>query len=463
MSRFCPVYPKPHKARSGALRLFSSLRRSWLDGLVERNYQMQMAEVKFPGLDLYIVNDPKLVREAMVDEYANFPKTDLLGKLLDPLIGPSIFTTNGRQWQIQREMVGTGFSHMRLKTAFPLMMAAVDAMEARVAALPDGIVTDIDQEMTHVTADIIFRTILSLSMESEDARKIFHNFNIFQKMAPRQITPIMFGLPRWLSPWLDIYRSNRAAREIRSLLEKFIRPRFDAHRAGNPGEHQDILSALLGAKNPDTGDGFAFSELVDQVGMLFLAGHETSASALAWSLYLISMSPEIQERMHAELSAVVGDGDIEYGHVKDLELTWNVFRESLRLYPPVGFFVRQAKVGRTMRGKNVAKDAIIVIAPWLIQRHRDLWERPDEFDPDRFASDSAKESLKCAYLPFGMGPRVCIGASFALQEAALILATLVRRFRFAAPPDGQAPQPVGRLTIRSENGVRVTIHKRTAT
>lgn len=459
MSRFYPVYPKPLKRKASMLLMFFGKRRSWLDGLYERSYGMKMGQVSLPGLELYMVNEPPLVRRILIEQAAKFPKHALLGKLLKPLLGESIFTTNGEQWQRQRQMMDQSFAHTRLKLVFPLMKAAASAMQDRLDRLPDGAAYDVDIEMTHVTADIIFRTILSQTLEGETAHKIFDAFTRFQALAPRLLNPIIFRLPRLFSPWLAIRRSNQAAREIRSQLEVFILPRYEAHHLGNPGAQQDILASLLDAVDPNTGQGFSFDELVDQVAMLFLAGHETSASALAWSLYLISMSPEIQERMHAEAVAVIGDKEPEYSDIKQMQLIWNVFRETLRLYPPVGFFARQATETQVMRDKTVHADSSVIIAPWLIHRHRELWERPDEFDPDRYASDSARESLKCAYLPFGLGPRVCMGATFALQEAGLILATLVKRYRFEPLAD-HTPEPVGRLTIRSGNGIRVGVYKR---
>lgn len=459
MSRFCPVYPKPRKNKASALLMLFGKRRSWLDGLYERSYGMKMGEVKLPGGQLYMVNEPPLVRRILIEQAAKFPKHTMLGKLLAPLLGESIFTTNGAQWQRQRSMMDGSFAQTRLKLVFPLMKAAAAAMQERLDQLADGAEYDIDIEMTHVTADIIFRTILSQTLEGETSRKIFEEFTRFQEMAPRIVNPMLFRLPRIFSPWLATRRSNRAAREIRAQLEVFIRPRFDAHRAGNPGEHQDILASLLDAVDPVAGTGFSFDELVDQVAMLFLAGHETSASALSWALYLMSHQPEIQERMHAEAMAIMGEREPEYSDIKSMELIWNVFRETLRLYPPVGFFAREATETQGMRDKTVQEGASVIIAPWLIHRHRELWERPDEFDPDRYATASARESLKCAYLPFSLGPRVCMGATFALQEAGLILATLVKHYKFEAPA-GYTPEPVGRLTVRSENGVRVIIRKR---
>lgn len=458
MAHLCPFYPKPRKSKASALLMFFSARRSWLDALYERSYRMQMGEVHLPGLDLYMVNEPKLVKEVMNDAEANFPKSALLGESLKPLLGESIFTTNGAQWRRQRDMMDPAFAQARLNVAFPVMRAATDDMLKRLAALPDGVEYDLEVEMTHVTADIIFRTIFSVPMEGADARRIFEAFARFQAIAPRLLLPSIYGV-RWLVwPW-DRWRSAKAASEIRGLLEKLIRPRYDAHHAGKPAASVDILQSFLEARDPQTGAAFSFNELVDQVAMLFLAGHETSASALTWAAYLLAMDGGVQERVYEEVVERLAGRDAELPDMKALTLTRNVFRETLRLFPPVGFIARQAEQVCPMRDKTVTEGATVVVSPWLIHRHRDLWQAPDAFNPDRYSEEDARASLKLAYLPFGMGPRVCMGASFALQEATLILASLVRHFRLVAVT-GHEPQPVGRLTIRSANGVRLKLHRR---
>ena len=455
---FCPAYPRPRRSKASALLMFFSARRSWLDALYERSYRMQMGEVHLPGLDLYMVNEPALVRRVMSEAATDFPKSPLLGDALRPLLGDSIFTTNGTQWRRQRDMMDPAFAQARLGVAFPVMRAATEAMMERLAGLPDGAEHDLEVEMTHVTADIIFRTIFSVPMEGADARRIFAAFARFQAIAPRLLLPSIYGA-RWLVwPW-DAWRSRRAAQEIRGLLEKLIRPRVEAQRAGQAPMHSDILQSFMETTDPATGTPFSFDELVDQVAMLFLAGHETSASALTWAAHLLANSPEVQQRTHAEVTQQFGGREPELGDMKALELTRNVFRETLRLFPPVGFMARQAASGCTLRKKPVPQGATVVVAPWLIQRHRELWNEPDAFDPDRYADGAARESLRQAYLPFGMGPRVCLGAAFALQEATLILASLLRGYRLTAV-EGHVPQPVGRLTIRSANGVRLRLHRR---
>ena len=457
---FCPAYPTPRQHKASGLLMFFSARRSWLDALYERSYRMQMGEVHLPGLDLYMVNEPTLVRQVLTNAGDNFPKSALLGEALQPLLGESIFTTNGAQWQRQREMMDPAFAQARLNVAFPVMREATDAMLMRLAALPDGAEHDLEVEMTHVTADIIFRTIFSEPMAGPDAHRVFDAFSRFQAQVPRLMLPSLFG-KRWLRwPW-DAWRSRRAAREIRGLLEKLVRPRYEAHHAGCPATRQDILASFLDARDPDSGEPFSFEALVDQVAMLFLAGHETSASALTWATHLLAQAPDVQARVHTEVTAQLGTRAPELGDMKALPLTRNVFRETLRLFPPVGFMARQTSRGCPMRKKQVPAGATVVVAPWLIHRHRDLWPEPDAFNPDRYDGDASREALKQAYLPFGMGPRVCMGAAFALQEATLILAQLVRRYRLEAVP-GHVPQPVGRLTIRSANGVRLRLFRRDA-
>ncbi len=456
--KFCPYYPQPRKSKATLLNLFFSARHSWLDALYERSYQMRMGEVHLPGLDLYMVNEPAAVRQIMEDRNGDFLKSPLLGDALRPLLGDSIFTTNGNQWQRQRTMMNPAFEQARMQVAFPVMQDAVNAMMIRLDQLPEGVEHDMEVEMTYVTADIIFRTIFSQPMEGDDARRIFHAFARFQALAPRLMLPSLFGV-RWLVwPW-DTWRSRRAATEIRRLLEKLIQPRYAAYQQAATGQPRDILQSFLEARDAATGTPFNFEELVDQVAMLFLAGHETSASALTWTCHLIAHSKDVQDRMHAEAAALGNPASLQASDLKSLELIRNVFRETLRLFPPVGFIARQASTGCPLGGKQINTGDTIVVAPWLIQRHRKYWQAPDHFDPDRFERPGTRDSLRQAYLPFGMGPRVCLGAAFALQEATLILARLVRDYELTPVP-GHVPIPVGRLTIRSANGVRLLLTRR---
>lgn len=453
----CPVRPQPLKNKAGIWKLFFKKHRSWMDGLYERSYSMKMGEVRLPGAPLYMVNQPDLVRRVMVDEFAAFPKHKMMGDILEPLLGESIFTTNGALWKKQREMLNPAFEMARVQHVFSLMQDAATAMDARLEKYAAQEAADMDYEMTYVTADIIFRTILSVSIEGDDARRIFESFIQFQKDSPKTALFHMFNLPRW---W-PAYRAGErrraiAGKEIRDVLERLIRPRFDTVRSGLVDEKNDILSSLLVAIDPDTGVPFTFNEIVDQIAMLFLAGHETSASALTWSLYLLSLHPDIQAQAADEAHIALSDDPVTVSSIRKMGLIRDIFREALRLYPPVGFFARECAHATTMRDKTMAKNSVVVIAPWLIHRHQKYWNRPDEFDPTRFSGKKEGAAIRDSFLPFGMGPRVCIGTAFAMQEAVLILATILKKYE-VRPVAGFEPKPVGRITVRSENGMQLRL------
>jgi cytochrome P450 len=338
------------------------------------------------------------------------------------------------------------------------MLAAVQALLRRLETMPDGSPCAVDAEMAHVTADVILRTIFSTTMEGADAREVFDAFESFQRLAPKAT------MPRYRPPWLALFSydgsSRRAAARIRALLAELVRPRLLAFRSGQ-GAGNDLLAALLAASDAPGAAPWTLEELVDVVAVLFLAGHETSASALSWALYLLANAPQVQSRLADEALAGWSGEAPQLRDIRSLDLAKRVLRETLRLFPPIGFLVREASGSDEIRGKRIEPGTTMVVSPWLIQRHRLFWERPDEFDPDRFLVASGIESAKSAYLPFSMGPRVCAGAGFAQQEVTLVLAMLVRRFRFEPVP-GHVPMPVARLTTRSGNGVRLRLFRRAA-
>jgi len=457
MTDYVPPKPPPQRRKLSPLDHIRKSRRCSLSSLYEKSYSMRMGQIWTPLRNLYFVNQPDLVDRVLTKEAEHFPKSKHMGTMLSLLLGDGIFVSNGEVWRRQRRMMDPAFNQARIQDVFPLMRDATEAMGERLRRHPDGDVLAIDEETTHVTADIIFRTIFSRELKRQEADRIFRAFGHFQELAYSQGLWALAGLPKFLSAGRLL--AGRHARTIRGLLERDVQQRLEELASHDPPQRKDILASLLDAVDSVTGDKFTRKELVDQIAVMFLAGHETSASALAWALYLIAMRSDIQERMHTEAVAVLGDRLPEFGDIKRLKLARDVFREALRLYPPVAYIGREAMHLERMRDKVVKRGSVIFISPWLIHRHRRLWDRPDEFDPDRFSDPASKESIRSAYIPFSAGPRVCLGASFAMQEAVLILSSLVRRFRFA-PVEAHTPKPIARLTLRSENGIRLRIFKR---
>lgn len=465
---FVPPKPKPLPQKANLYQRLRNGLRSGLSLFLGGSYtDLGVGRHKVPQLpdfstrEMFTVRDPELIREVLVRRSEEFPKSALMDDMLNELIGYSIFVSNGEVWKRQRRIIDPALEGARVKEVFQRMAdavaAAIERFEAH-AARPDAATTpiDVDIEMTHFTADVIFRTIFSEPMTAEGARRIFSAFEIFQHHAYAHGMLRLTRFPVNLLP--GAWRARRAAREIRDVLKGPIDRRLALIARGEEPP-QDILYSLMTTPDPASGTCFDAAELLDQVSMLFLAGHETSAAGLGWTLYLIANCPHIQDRMREEADRVLGDRAAEFGDMKRLELIRDTFREGLRMYPPVPFVSRDATRDERMKNRDVKEGSVVFVAAWLMHRHQILWERPDEFDPDRFATDAGRESARCAYLPFSMGPRVCPGAAFALQEATLFLAELVRRFE-VSPTPGHTPDPIARLTLRSSNGVPLIVQRR---
>jgi cytochrome P450 len=452
---FTPPYPIPHKSKASLFKRFLTGWNSWIHTLFDRSYTMKMGEIRLPRLDFFIANDLSVVDRVMDDREKVFPKHSFLNDLLDPLIGNSVFSANGKDWEQQREMVNPAFAHTNLKRVFPAMQAAVDDLLAQIGRLDRSGPIEVDPLMTHVAADIIYRTIFSVKLDQASADQIYHAFHRYQKNVQPAAMLRLYGLP------LLGYRARakRAAAEIHGVFGPIVRARHDAWHSGTGTAQEDILQALLEARHPESGEPFSYDKIMEQVSTIFLAGHETAASAMTWALYLLSECPHLQEALVAEIEGETGGAAIGFEHLRGMNGIRNLFRETLRLYPPVSFLIREVTSPTTFRDKLVQTGAMIVVSPWLIQRNRDNWKCPHAFAPDRFDDPEEAEACRRAYLPFGKGPRICIGAGFAQQEGMLILASLIRAFRLRYP-DVAKPEPVSRLTLRPKKAVRLWFEER---
>ena len=409
---------------------------------------------------LYTVREPELIREVLAGRAGDFPKSRLMRSMLSDLIGDSVFVANGETWRWRRAIVDQALEQARVRDVMEQMRAAADALadriEAQLGAAGEAVVR-VDIEATHFAADVIFRTLFSEPIADEDAARIVRAFERYQGVAYAHGMLRLARLPVDLFP--GALKRRRSARAIRAVLEKPLRRRLDALAAGGEAPSSDILASLIACADPETGRRFGPDELLDEVAMLFLAGHETSASALGWALYLLAVAPAAQDQVHAEARAVLGERPAAFADMKALAFTRNVFREALRLYPPVAQIARDSTAREHMCGHDVAPGAVVFCPPWILHRQPRFWTDPDAFVPDRFETEPGREAARQAYFPFSLGPRVCPGAAFALQEATLALAMLTRRFAFA-PVEGREPEPVGRLTLRSGNGVALEIRRR---
>ena len=230
------------------------------------------------------------------------------------------------------------------------------------------------------------------------------------------------------------------------VIRKAIGELLDTHTGEGGKDYDDIASALMLARD-ESGHGFTREELIDQLGVMFLAGHETSASALTWVFFILSQQAECVKRIRAEVDALCGDQPISFEQSKKLTFTRNVFREVIRLYPPITFLPRVAMEDTRLGSRRIKRGALVIVAPWVLHRHKAYWRDPDLFDPDRFSPERENEITSNAYIPFGLGPRICSGAAFASVEAVLIIASLIRAFDIETL-DAEKVTPAARLTTR---------------
>lgn len=468
MSLFIAPRPPPLPKKASLSQFLRVGLRSALSMFLESSYgTKQVGQIRLPTFpfgkirSLYTIRAFDLLREVLVKRAADFPKSMLMGSMLQQLLGNGIFVSNGDVWRRQRRMMDPAFEGARIREVFPMMRDAAEAAVGRLEARLGGPDADrpvmMDVETTHFTADIIFRTIFSQPITREQSEDIFRAFETFQNVGYAHGFLRVFGFPTGVLP--GALRGALAARRIRRHLKRPLDARLKAIRDGKPTPQDDILASLISATDPETGTKFDGTELLDQIAVLFLAGHETSASTLAWAMYLLASCPHLQERVHEEAVRVFGERPPEFGDIKKLAFTRDVVRETLRLYPPVAFVARDSSQEEHFGTKTIPPHSVMFIPLWLVHRHRENWADPDAFDPDRFAREESQESIRCSYLPFSMGPRVCVGASFAMQETVLYVAWLVRHFRFAPTP-GHTPEPVSRLTLRSLNGIPLIVERR---
>ncbi|MCF6431240.1 cytochrome P450 [Leisingera sp. MMG026] len=451
MTQAMPPKPPARPDRVSLWRYVKLFRQDILSAQPARLYRAWMAEFRTPFFRSFLVNQPELVKVLLKERPEDFPKSDRIAEGLKPLLGNSVFLTNGEAWKRQRRIIDPAFEGGRLKDTYPAMRAAAEAAVERLKAR-QGLV-EIEEETSHAAADVIFRTLFSIPIEHQVAGQVFSRFRDYQRSQPLLNLAAFVSLPRWM-PRFFRRGTRRNAEVIRTLIAQLTRERMDAIKAGTAPD--DLATKIMTTRDPETGSTFDTAEMVDQVAIFFLAGHETSASALAWALYLMALYPDWQEKVAAEAEALA---DESFAAVSKLRVSRDVFRETLRLYPPVPMMVREAACPEQFRDRGVPKGAQMVLSPWHLHRHERLWENPDGFDPSRWQTENGKQCQRDAYIPFSAGARVCTGAGFAMVEGPLILSMILRAFR-VVPVTAQTPVPVAHLTVRSKNGIWLQLSRR---
>jgi cytochrome P450 len=450
-----PPAPWPPQGRLGPLRLYRALRKNaitaWRQDAFEKPY---IADRNQLG-GFVLLNEPDLIRHVLIDNAANYPKDELQLAKLTPAVGRGLLTSDGADWRLQRRTVAPLFQPANVASYLAAMATSVDAMLARwevYAQSRDSL--DIAREMAALTYDIISRTVFSHEIETPPEVMSAATTTYFDALGRVDLWDVL-PLPHWL-PRPAFIRARPALKIFRGEVGRLL-ARRRARLAAGEALPDDLVTRLMEARDPETGSPPPDAVIHDNLVTFIGAGHETTANALSWTLFLLSEFHDADAQVAAEAKRVSGIPSAD--DLAGLAATRMILEESMRLYPPVPLMTREA-IGRDRLGEaQVDAGTRIVIAPWVLHRHRALWPDAELFDPERFSPGRRAAIPRFAYLPFGAGARICVGATFAMQEALLALAMIARRFRLSLASDAQV-MPFARMTLRPINGLPMRIEAR---
>jgi cytochrome P450 len=364
-------------------------------------------------------------------------------------LGDGILTSQGASWRWQRRTAAPLFRPADLAGLVPAMTAAAREQVQRWRASPAGSVQAVDRDMTHTTFRVISATMFAGSADAE-AAAILRSADKALSTISWDVAAALLRFPPWL--WYPgKYARRRAGRHLREAVAQVLARRRAGGLAGD-----DLLARLALARDPDTGAPMSEKQLIDNLVTFLAAGHETTAKALTWTLYLIARAPEWQHRIRREVRDTVGGAGVGAEHLDRLALTRAVLEEAMRLYPPAPVMTRLAAEAVTLGGEKLPAGTLVFMPVYALHRHSKLWDDPDRFDPGRFAPERRGSIARTQFMPFGFGARTCIGASFAMMEGTAILATLVRHCDFEW--DGaHRPEPLSRVTLRPKGGMPLMV------
>jgi cytochrome P450 len=456
-SQLCPPAPRPRPHPLGPLALLRVLARNPLEAWTEEHFERPIVPGGFAVAPIVVVSDPAAIRHVLLENARNYEKDWLQRRILSAGLTNGLLSAEGAQWRVQRRVLAPLFSRRSVMNFAAAMVEAARALVERLDRR-EGEVVDLTVDVTRATLEVLERTIFSdgLGGNAEEFRIWMRSY--FEAIGRIDLFD-MLGIPPAV-PRPGHFRVRLMLRHFEAAIDVIISNRRRRLAADPTDVPQDILTLLLKAKDPESGEGLSETEIRANVLTFIAAGHETTANSIAWSLFLLSQSPAWQERVAAEAARVLD------GHLGDLDglgdrlvETRAVIDEAIRLYPPIAAISRIARGPDEVAGHAIKRGTMVVIAPYVLHRHRALWARPDYFDPTRFLDGGRDKVDRFAYLPFGAGPRVCIGAAFALQEASIILASIMHRFRLSLPAD-HVVWPMQKVTLRPQGGLPMLVKRR---
>ena len=457
---FVPPAPIPRTVPPSRLEIIRTVFNNPLELWGEPSYTLPWIETKFLKERTIIVNDPGLIRHVLVDNAANYEMSEIRQLILRPILRDGLLTAEGPVWKRSRKAMAPVFTPRHARGfADQMLRKSEDYVEKYSGVGEDGEAFDISVDMTEITFNILSETLFSGEIVtesndfSEDVDSLLHRMGRVDPMD-------LLRAPPWV-PRLTRIGGKRVLGKFREIVAKTMALRQKKMRENPHHVPQDFLTLLLELAGPD---GLTMDEIEDNILTFIGAGHETTARALAWTLYCVANSPQIRERMEREIDEVLASGAEPVEWMDRMPMVRAAFEEALRLYPPAPSLNRAAiaddewtsQDGKTVR---IRAGVTVLIMPWTLHRHQLYWDNPRAFMPERFLPENRGKIGRFQYLPFGAGPRVCIGATFAMQEAVIALAVLMSRYRFDMTPETK-PWPVQKLTTQPRDGLPMRVTRR---
>ena len=402
--------------------------------------------------DLYLVNHPEFIRPVLSQSYERFSKRTIDYRVLARVMGNGLVTSDGPHWAKQRKLMQPLFSNRNVNgfdgTINRLTSSLMSQWDARAG---DEIIW-IDREMSRLTFRIVGATLFGGDIERH-AGEIAEIQDVVN-LRPQEMRALM-TLHSWIPAPYNL-KWKRATRRLDRIVYGMIAVR---RRAGTGGGGGDILDRLLNARDEETGEGIDETQVRDEVVTLMLAGHETSANALAWTLYLLATHPEVEARLTEDLAARLNGAPATAADLPRIPYLKQVVQESMRIYPPVWAYARRSEREAEFDGYALPANAYVAVVPYALHRHPEFWPDAERFDPDRFQPNRSQARHSFCYLPFAAGPRTCIGAGMAMLETQLVLAQIVQRFQVRVVPDHPI-ETVAKVTLKPRYGLPVTLNRR---
>ncbi len=451
-----PALAAPPVPAAGNLRQsLRAMRENALAAHAAENFSADIITQRILWRRMFIINEPGAIRYVLLDNAANYIKSEVGRRLLEPGLGRGLLTSEGETWRRHRRIMAPSFDPRSIVGYAPIMTEVTQDLLAKWDALPEGSETDVAAAMMHATLHIISKAMFSADSD-EIVDVVESGVSQYQTIVRPSLLDLMH-FPLWLARLISPMPTEGIFDAFDQKIDRLLTERGRTPEA----EPKDLLARLIAARDSETGGGMTAKEVRDQVVTIFMAGHETTSQALSWTWYLLSLHPAVEAKLHAELADVLGGRTPHYDDIANLRYTRMVIEESMRLYPPAHTTGRQPLAADEILGHRIPAGAEVLIMPWLIHRKPQLWEDPERFDPERFSPERSAERPRFAYIPFGAGPRICIGAAFAMTEAILILATIAQRYRLHLKP-GFPVEPQGLITLRPRYGLQMRLERRTS-